>query len=394
MTSGYLFVVCHSGMGPNDRRIGCSRFHPLDLVARWEKARGSAGTMKLCSMAFVSDTAKAFEALAQGLRGAGTSYARPRPTRFDCVPRGEVKTVMAQAIEADHQSMRAAFDPSTRLFQDPARRLDGPPARLVREVATQLSPFGTEADSNLFLSPYCIGLIWSLIDRRANQLAIPAQFIPEIYRAVAAAIWGRRPSDRDLADIRTILRRRPADLRIARFEFVRFLQAPISRNPFDPDALARLRDFVSDPVRHRAAGFDAYARAIHGGRPVRWASRALHLMRASVLAVFGLGLEILAMGGGEDALMRVILAGFLAGLVLFRMGLFGQADTPRLLGHVSLQDWRDLRGDAGPGDGLEHRTDTKQSPGDSRFRAGAAPRHHGLHPEPARAMGRWSPPSA
>ncbi len=347
MASGYLYVVSHPELGRGERKIGASCFHPVEICARWERAGWTQGPLRLHSFAFFADIDAARTLVQESLAEANARCARAGKASLERVMRKYLVRAMRQAVEQDRKQLRSLFMERSGLFADPAMRLSGPPARLVREIGGQLAPFGGQSNPDLYLTPYSVGLIWSLVEQRANELAIPGAFVPEMYRSIARQVWGKRPSNQDMGAIIGIIRAAPADFRMGRFDYTTFIRGPISRNALDPDALARLRDFLLDPAKHVAATFDTYA-VRHYNHPRMGLTRTfICFNRAIVLAAALMGLEILSQGAGGDALIRTAFVGFVLGLALFHFGFFRRPDAAGFLGLIAERDWLRMRPNLG-----------------------------------------------
>ncbi len=340
MACGYIYVVSHPDMGKTERKVGGSLYHPFDLTARWERAGPSERPLRLHSMAFVSDITRTRAYIADRLQEAKAAAAKAGAASLDRVQRDHVAEALRAAIAHDHDIMLSGFDRHTGLLLNPSERLSGPPARLVKELSTALGALPHAQHRNLFREPYSIGLLWSLIELRVNQLHIPTLYVPEIYRALSASLWGARPSNTDMRDVLTIIRRRPAEYRLGRYEFSRFIRGPMSKDALAPEAIDRLRAFVQDPAHHMGTVFQHYAKTNYTTAGVRLLGLAGLLTRSTILALLLLLIEIVMLGTGPEAALRGLTTGFLIVSALFALNFFEKPDAPRMLGLISERDWR------------------------------------------------------
>lgn len=343
MTCGYIYVVSHPDLEKGDRKIGGSVFHPFEVTARWERLGMTERPLRLHSMAFVSDVGTTRTALNTYLARLREASSRAGLDNSDLLPRRHLGDAMRVAIAEDQARMVAAFDTHTGLFLNPAERLSGPPLRLVQDIAARMAPEGRAKGANLFREPCTIGLLWSLIVLRANELHVPPIYIPEMYRALCTRLWGVRPSNAEMREVLTTMRRGSPEYRLGRYAFQKFVRGPMGWNPDTPEAYVFLTQFARTPERALARAYDSYARTHYRRPSVRLLNGINFLFRVAVLAALVFGLEALLVGGGPEAPIRTLIAAFASGLFLLAFNFFEPPDTARLLGMIGQRDWQSGR---------------------------------------------------
>ncbi len=345
MGSGYLYVVSHRGLARGERKIAAARRSPAQIVARWNGLAVLPHPLKLHAVHFVFDLGAARARLETTLKEQSARGPFGDPARPASIRRRDVAPALRATVEADRSALAQRLGPETDLFSDPGTPLTGATGRLVAEIADQLAPFHKASYAPLFLTPFGIGLLGSLIMARANHEAMPPVLLLELYRAVAAAVWGQRPSNREMIQIRTIMRDAPAAYRLGVDAFNRHIAGPLQDNPLSPVALERLRAYVGNPRRFTAEAADAYAADHYVTLGFRTVNAGLKFIRIALFFLAVAVLSVLALGPGGEGAFRTLIAVFLLGLAAFSMGWFRSPDPSRLMGLIPLDAWRSLRDD-------------------------------------------------